>query len=732
MTGQIISHYRILEKLGEGGMGVVWKAEDVHLKRVVALKFLHATEDLPRLLREAQTVGSLNHPNICAVYEVDPERGFIAMEYIEGKTLAQMVGGRPLAAEQVIEVALQIGEGLRAAHEKGITHRDIKSGNIIVTEKGQAKILDFGLARVAGQGGLTREGQAAGTPGYMAPEQMRGEPADRRTDIWAFGAVLHEMLTGRLPIAEVGALPQGIDRAVRKALATDPGERYQNIDDMLVDLRKWQAPPTRRSRRWLIAGAASVSIVSALLLRQKLARKSYSSLAVLPLENLSGDAQQEWFSDGMTETLISELSKVRSLRVISRTSVMQYKKQRKPLPAIASELGVEVVVEGSALRVGERVRITAQLIDAQTDRHLWAESYDRDLQDVLLLQGEVARAIAREIQVALTPEETRRLSGTRRVNSEAYEAYLKGCFYWYKLSPESFQRALEYFQLALEKDPNYALAYTGIANVWGARGFWGVISSGEARSKTMAAISKAIELDDSLAEGHAILANARFYGEWDWDGAEKEFRRAIELKPNYAEVRANYSLFLAAMKRPAEARAQIERAVQLDPLNPLYQGMLGWHFQSVGRYDDAILQLRGALSKEPTLLGAHFGLWSAFGQKQMHEEGVAAAKNFFTLVGNREVADTLTRGYAEAGYPGAMRRAAEKLAARSKTTYISPIWIAALYAHAGEKKHALAWLEKAYEERNSNMAFLNVGEHWGNLRDEPGFQDLLRRVKLPL
>ena len=259
-----------------------------------------------------------------------------------------------------------------------------------------------------------------------------------------------------------------------------------------------------------------------------------------------------------------------------------------------------------------------------------------------------------------------------------------------------------------------------------------MISPGEALPKANAAAGRAIELDDSLAEGHHLLANVVLFQKWDWDGAEKEMNRAIELKPNYADVRADYSFFLAAMKRPAEAMAQIERALQLDPLNPLYQAMLGGVFTFAGRYDDAILQCRATLSQEPNIPAAYSCLWGAFGQKHMHEEGVAAAKNFFTLLGNREVVDALTRGYAEAGYPGAMRLAAEKLAARSKATYVSPIWIATLYAHAGEKKHALAWLEKAYEEHNPNMAYLNVDPHWGNLRGEPGFQDLLRRMKLPL
>jgi TolB-like protein/predicted Ser/Thr protein kinase len=407
-AGDTIAHYRVLEKVGEGGMGAVWKAEDVHLRRVVALKFLHAAEDVPRLLREAQAAASLTHPNVGVVYEVDPERGFLAMEWVEGRTLLETMGGRPLPAEQALGLALQIGEGLKAAHHRGIVHRDVKSANVMVNPQGQAKILDFGLARVAGQAGLTREGAAAGTPGYMAPEQMRGEPVDRRTDIWAFGAVLHEMLTGRLPIGSMGTLPQGFDRVVTKALAADPAERYQHVDDMLVDLRRagtrTPAPPAWR-RRAVIVGAVAVPLAAALAWRLKLAGKRYSSLAVLPLENLSKDAEQEWFCDGMTETLIFELSKLRALNVISRTSVMQYKTQRKPLRAIATELGVDVVVEGSTLRTGERALVKASLIDAVTDRHLWADEYERAFADVISLHRELALSIAGEIKAALTVDE---------------------------------------------------------------------------------------------------------------------------------------------------------------------------------------------------------------------------------------------------------------------------------------------------------------------------------------
>ena len=408
---------------------------------------------------------------------------------------------------------------------------------------------------------------------------------------------------------------------------------------------------------------------------------------------------------------------------------MRYKGSETPLPQIAEELNVDAVVEGSVLRVGPRVRITAQLIHAATDTHVWAESYDREFADVLLVQSEIARAIAREIQVAITPDEAKRLSRARRVNPEAYEAYLKGRFHWYKLSREHLDTALQYFQASLEKDPRDPLAYVGIAGVWASRGDCGLVPFREVFPKVKAASLKAIELDDSLSEAHVCLANFRCW-ERDWDDAEREFQRAIEITPNSAEAHFFLSDLLISRRRVDEWKIHLDRALELDPLNFFFQCFHGWHLLYLCRYDEAIAELRKALRTEPHLPAAHLRLWGAFYGKGLHEEAAAAAKTFFEALGDKEVVQALQRGYAAAGYSEAMRLAAQTLTERSHSTYVQPTQIARLHAHAGDKDHALKWLERAYEERALAMVHLGVDSDWNTLREEPRFQDLMRRLNL--
>jgi TolB-like protein/DNA-binding winged helix-turn-helix (wHTH) protein/Tfp pilus assembly protein PilF len=455
------------------------------------------------------------------------------------------------------------------------------------------------------------------------------------------------------------------------------------------------------------------------------------SLAVLPLSNLTGDPQQDYFADGMTDALITDLAKIRAIKVISRTSVMQFKGVNKPLPEIALALGVDGILEGSVQRSGGRVRITAQLIRAATDTHLWAESYERDARDVLTLQAEVAQAIAREINVALTPEESAHLSRAHPVNPEAYEAYLKGQSHWYWLSREHLDTALEYFELALQKDPNYARAYVGVGNVWLVRADAGSMAPSEAMPKAKAAISKALALDDTLSEAHVALANIMALYEHDWPGAEREFRRGIELNPNSADGHFMYADFLISMKRVDEWNTEIHKTLELDPFNPFFQCFYGWHLVYLGRYDEAIAQLRKVLATEPDFSSAHMGLWGAFYKKGMQEEALAEASKFFLVLHDTEVADALARGYAESGYARAMRFGAEVLAARFKRSHVPGIRIARLYAHAGDKDEVLRWLQKACDERETPLTHLGVAWDWDFLRADPRFQDLLRRMNFP-
>ncbi|MCJ7503380.1 MAG: protein kinase, partial [Acidobacteriia bacterium] len=601
---------------------------------------------------------------------------------------------------------------------------------------------------------------------YMAPEQLRGQPADARSDVWALGVVLCEMVAGARPFQgqtsfELSsailnqvppplppAVPTQLAAVIERCLAKEPGQRYQQGSEVRaaleavqsgVALPAWPAWKYALSRRrWLVLVAALAAVFAVLAalnferLRTRLSGGAprIRSLAVLPLENLSGDPEQDYFADGMTEELITNLAKISALKVISRTSMMQYKGTKKPLPQIAKELNVDAIIEGSVLREGGQVRITAQLIQASTDQHLWAESYQRDLRGVLALQGEIASVIAEKVRAALTPTERAQLTRARPVNPEAYEAYLKGMQSWYRFSPQDIEAALEYFELALKKDPNYAPAHSGVALVWIGRQQVGYTAPREAGPKAKAAALKAVELDSTLAQAHSSLASVNYLYEWDWAGADVEFKRAIELNPNFPDARALYSHYLMIMKRPEEAMAQIQRALELDPFTALFQVWYVSDLESADRYDEAIVQIRKALRTSPGVpFFAHWSLSGYLFRKAMYEESLAEMKAYYA--GDREMEEALTQGYAQSGYRGVMRRAADILAARARKTYVVPTDVASLYVMAGEKAQALEWLEKGFEVRDPNMPYVDVYQIFDSLHNTPRFQSLLRRMNLP-
>lgn len=767
--------YRIVDELGRGGMGVVYKALDTKLKRTVALKFLpteltHISEIKERFLREAQAAAALDHPNICTVHEFDEAEGkaFISMTYMEGQSLKKKIESGPVELDEALRIFKQAADGLQEAHKKGVVHRDIKSANIMLDSRGQAKIMDFGLARVAGGTLLTKDGMTMGTVAYMSPEQARGEDIDQRSDIWSLGVVFYELLTGQLPFKgehdqavmysilneqpkpvtdlQVG-IPEVLEQIVAKALDKNPNQRYQNIDELLDDLesisegvepegikaRLRKKKLVKRKKAFLYASIAGVIVIMTVLWLSLFTRRAEAmdSIAVLPVENLSGDPDQEYFSDGITDALINELAKISALRVISRQSVMHYKGSEKSLPVIARELNVDAVVEASALKIGGRVQIRTRLIQAATEQNLWAQSYEREISDILIMQSEMARAIAREVKIKLTPQEETRFASSGSINPEAYEAYLKGQFHWYKLTSKDLETSLRYFQLALEKDPDSALAYAGIANVWSGQMAMGFVPAIEAAPKAKAAAAKALELDDTLAEVHYALALVAWI-EWDWEGVWAGFRRAIELNPNYASARAYYSNFLHIMKRPEEAMVQIEIALKLDPFNPLFQAIYAMDLMYAHRYDDAIELLRNTLRTAPNDPVSLSTLRSAYHQKHMYKEALEIWKASYAAKGDHEAEAALALGNAEDGYSGALSRAAETLIARSRTTYVTSWQIGTLYTRAGKNDKAFEWLEKAYEEHDSNMPYLSVDPIFDSLRDEPRYWDLLRRMNLPV
>ncbi len=752
MISKTISQYKIIEKLGEGGMGEVYLADDTKLKRQVAIKFLPSgininKTDKARFLQEAQAAAAINHPNVCVIHDIQEHENqqFIIMEYVEGQTLSEKIkneisqeGGsaywRNLKVKESVDYAIQIGNALQAAHEKDIIHRDIKSDNIMITKTGQIKVMDFGLAKIKGSVKLSSTTSTFGTLAYMSPEHIEGKEIDASSDIFSFGVVLYEMLAGRRPFQEdhesaliysilneepelIGKLnrnvPIELEKIVQKALAKNRSDRYQHVVDILKDLRCLEEKISRPEQKPLHA------------------EKPIQSIVVLPLTNYSNDPEQEYFVDGMTEALITYLAKIHSLRIISRTSAMHYKATDKSIGEIAQELNVGAVVEGSVLRVGKRVRISAQLINAANDEHIWAENYDRDFKDILILQSEVARAIAREIKLKLTQKEKKHLIGIRPVNPEAYDAYLKGRFHWYKLSPQNVQQALEYFSLALKKDPKFALAYTGIAMVWLVKTYWGTIPPREAIPEAKSSVLEAIGIDNTLEEAHDVLARILFYYDWDWGSAEREFQHAIQLNPNKADVHLFYSSFLRSMGRGDEAMSEAKLGLELDPLNSFSQCHFVGQLLYLQQYDEAISELQKIISLEPDSPFAHRYLWICYHQKQMYNEAIEEAKNYYSALGFTDFIDTIDLGYADSDYEGAMNLLGNKLEAHLKISYIQPIWIARAYAYARNKKRAFEWLEKAYEERDFLMTNLNTSSDWEILREEEGFKSLISRMNLP-
>ena len=776
MIGQTVSHYKILSKLGEGGMGVVYKAEDLKLHRFVALKFLppHVSDDdaTQRFVNEAHAVSALDHPNICAIHEIDqtPEgQMFIVMPCYEGASLQAMVKQGPLDLDRAVDIASQAAKGLAKAHEKGIIHRDVKPGNILVTSDGLTKIVDFGLAKLATQTRLTRTGTTVGTVMYMSPEQAKGEETDQRSDIWSLGVVLYEMVTGSPPfrgeheqaiiysiinqMAEpVGRLlpeaPKGLEQILSKALAKSPSDRYQRMSELAADLdllkesfrmeaAKVGTAARRRASRprvWVGFGVVIAAVVLAIFLGKtyfsKPQEKPITSIAVLPLRNLSADPGQDYFSDGMTEAIIKELSQIKALRVISMTSVMRYKNTQKTIPDIAHELGIDAVVEGSVLRADHDVRITAQLIAVHPEKHIWADDFTRTLENVMVLQSEVAQAIAREIKVAVTPQESARLAASRPVNPEAHEAYLKGNYFWGGMNVRNWHKSIEYFQQAIDKDSTYALAYAGMAKAYDTLGSMNAMRPRDAWPKVRAYAEKALALDPSLVEGMLLMADVTFASDWDIKGAEAYYKRAIELDPNLALAHYWYGFYLTCLGRFDEGIPEMKHGLHLDPLATPMMGSIARAYAIAGEYDSAFVYVQRAEeidSNHPFIPNAKSWIYVLQGKyAEAIEEGKKAVSGKAPLPFSFE---SLAAAYALSGRTDKARETLAELLESIGDGYYSPAFIATIYCALGDREKVFEYLEKAVEERDLSVVSPAYIPPWCDfVKSDPRYHEIMKKV----
>jgi len=788
MKGKTLGHYRILEAVGSGGMGVVYRARDERLQRDVAVKVLVRDQladeaGRRRFRQEALALSRINHPSIATVFDFDTagDADFLVMELIGGTTLADKLARGPLPADEVRRIGLDLGEGLAAAHEAGVIHRDLKPRNVQIAADGRLKILDFGIATlrrpegandISDTGPLVDRGPIYGSPPYVAPEQFLDDCADARSDLHALGAILYEAATGIRPFAGLtGArltaailhqapkpprevnprVSPALEQIIVKAMARDPERRYQSARELLADLLRLDGPsplevlpptvPLAAAHRRLTWGTmAAVTLVTVLLgggsgagarsVRAPLLAP-IESLAVLPLENRSGDPGQEYFADGMTDALIADLGRIGSLKVISRTSAMQFKGVKKPLPEIGRELGVDAVVEGSVFRSGNRVRVTAQLIHATSDRLLWSDSYEREIRDVLALQGEMVATIAQEVKAKVTPEERVRLASPRALDPEAYEAYLRGYKLYNTAEERDLAAALDEFQRALTRDDSFALAYVGVADVHTLLASNHRLNPREGYARAQAAASRALELDPNLPEAHSSLAFAKLVLDWDWAGAEAGFKKALELAPGSARAHEEYAWYLAARGQTEPALAEMKRARELDPLSAMITAGIGGILMYAHRTDEAIEQNLRALDLNPGFMVARYGLGRFYLQKGEAQQAIANLREALALApSSPSILADLAHAYAAAGNARESLRILERWKQLTRGGFVRQEQAAHVHGALGHKAEAFVLLERAYRDKSPGMVWLKVDPRFDPLRSDKRFQDLLKRLGL--
>jgi serine/threonine protein kinase/tetratricopeptide (TPR) repeat protein len=799
LLGRRFGPYSIEKQIGSGGMGAVYLAQDVRLGRRVALKLLDSTltadgQSRERFLREARIASALDHPNICTIHDVGEAEGrpFIAMQYVEGKTLRRLIDGRPLSLDSLLSITHQIADALSAAHERGIVHRDIKSGNIMVTPQGQVKVLDFGLARLlerpSGESdqNLTMTGQVMGTPASMSPEQARGERVDHRSDIFSFGCVLYEMATGQNPfkgrssadvisalltqphtpaVALNKEIPSRLSSVINRALAKEPEDRYQSVREMVPDLRQVVAeaggldhlfssadmargvlpivPTQRHPQRaaWsrllhrpvvaiaLIIAALSLIGVALTYFSRPTQPVSIKSIAVLPFKPLGTEGRDEALELGMADTLIARLSNIREIDVRPISAVHKYTGLDQDAVAAGREQQVHAVLDGHIQKAGETIRVTVRFIRVADGATLWADKFDNEMTNIFAVQDSISERVAGALAVTLAGGDRERLTKHHTENPEAYQLYLKGRYHLNRLTDDGFFKGRDYFQQAIDLDPNYAAAYAGLADAYQMLSGYNAVAPDDGFPKAKAAAMEALRLDEGLAEAHTALGVVKLLHDWDWPNAEREYRRAIELNQSNSDAHLMYGYYLASMERFDEAHVEMKRAQELDPLSLAKIIGTGEIFFQQRRHDQALEQYRKALEMDPNSGLAHWGIGNVYVQKAMYEEAISEYKKAIPLSGDSpdELA-SLGYAYALSGKRREAQAVIEELKKRSKRRYISPTIIAFIYAGLGEKDEAFAWLEKAYAGRDFILVLHRVDPTFDPLRSDPRFADLVRRV----
>ncbi|CAN5264592.1 hypothetical protein BH10ACI1_BH10ACI1_14440 [soil metagenome] len=753
-NGQKIAHYEIVRQIGEGGMGEVYLAKDVRLNRKVALKVLpeHLIGDKSRLYRfeqEARAASALNHPNIITIHEigVDKKVHFITTEFVEGETLRQIIFKNQGKISETLDIAVQIASALSVAHSAGVIHRDIKPENVMIRPDGIVKLLDFGLAKLTEETVVnyesltqkffaTKPGMIMGTVSYMSPEQASGGKTDYRTDFWSLGVVLYEILSGgKLPFTgktvnhtlvaimeneppQLGNIPREIENLVFKLLEKIPANRYQTGNDLLQDLKFGVSP-----------SSGNLKELKTKFLEAKPSEggtQNTNSIAVLPFSIIGFNEDEEYLSLGLADALITQLSRTKKLAVRPTSAVRGFANSDKNSTEIGRELNVGSILEGSLRRIGEQMRITVQLVDTESKNSLWAKKFDIEFADIFAVEDEITTQVADALLLNLNSDEHRRIENRGTTNPEAYQAYLQGRYFWNKFIPEDLPKAIEAFEKAVLLDPNFAGAYAGIARAYRyILGLQSMVESQKAKEKMLWAATNALALDDSLAEAHLAVAEIKM-DEWDWEFAEREYKRAIALNPNLADARAGYANFLSITERIDEAFAQIERALELDPLSSRLRNMKGKILFIARRYDEAIKLFKKVIKIEPDNALAHYSLGYAFACKKMFAEAISQYQKALSM-SDASPDEFLGYAYAQAGQTSAALETLERVKDKKD---VSPAELAVIYVGLGDKDAAFAALEKGYETHDLQMQYLRVEQHYDSLRDDPRFTKILRRVGL--